>query len=47
MDATTLFDAVDLSTVATSLGGIVIIGLGIKVGFVIARLIKKGVNTAA
>lgn len=47
MDTTTLFAAVDLSTVAASLGALVVIGLGIKVGFVIARLIKKGVSTAA
>lgn len=46
MGTTELFAAVDLSDVATSLGALVIIGLGIKVGFVVARLIKKGVQSA-
>lgn len=44
MDFATLSAAIDLSTVATGLGAIVITGLGITVGFVIHRLLKKATN---
>jgi len=44
MDATTLFGAVDLSTVAASLGGLLVIGLGFRVGGTIYKNIMAAVG---